>query len=190
LAKPFIERANSQQQTFTLKISENLPSLSTDLSELERILNELLNNACKYTPPGAEITLSARVAGEVETLETLEVDHWEGSGRSHKPLTYAPVRLPVSPKVASRHSSEMTADRLHISVSNSGVEIPDAEQHRIFDKFYRIPSSDPWKHGGTGLGLALVKGLVERLEGTIEVESLAGVTMFTVELPFQGSAAA
>jgi signal transduction histidine kinase len=189
LAKPFIERANSQQQTFNLKISENLPTLSTDLSELERILNELLNNACKYTPPGAEITLSARVAGDVKILETLEVDHWEGGGRSHVPLTYAPVQIPVSPRAAAaRHSSERGAiDRLHISVSNSGVEIPDAEQHRIFDKFYRIPSSDPWKHGGTGLGLALVKGLVERLEGTIEVESGAGVTTFTVELPFQGS---
>ena len=38
-----------------------------------------------------------------------------------------------------------------------GVTIPVDEQERIFDKFYRVPSADPWKQGGTGLGLALVK---------------------------------
>jgi signal transduction histidine kinase len=184
VAKPFIERANSQQQTFSLRIAEHLPTLTTDLSELERILNELLNNACKYTPPGAEITLSARITGDIEHPETVS-DRWESVSHGHTPLTYAPVQVS---RATSRHSSEMTAiDRLHISVSNSGVEIPDAEHHRIFDKFYRIPSSDPWKHGGTGLGLALVKGLVERLEGTIGIESADGVTTFTVELPFQGS---
>lgn len=186
LAKPFIERANSQQQTFRMEIADRLPMLTTDLSELERILNELLNNACKYTPPGAEITLSARIAGEIEHPEMTD-DRWKSSiSHGHTPLTYAPVQVPQ--RAVSRHASEMDeSDRLHISVSNSGVEIPDAEHHRIFDKFYRIPSSDPWKHGGTGLGLALVKGLVERLEGTIGVESAAGVTTFTVELPFQGS---
>ncbi|XHX78029.1 MAG: sensor histidine kinase [Stenomitos frigidus ULC029] len=56
---------------------------------------------------------------------------------------------------------------LERSVTNSGVEIPAIERDRVFDKFYRIPHNDPWKHGGTGLGLALVKKLVERLDGTI-----------------------
>jgi signal transduction histidine kinase len=191
VVKPFIERANSQQQTFHLEIADRLPSLTTDLSELERVLNELLNNACKYTPPGAEITLTTRVAGAV--LKKIENEHWEnGNGWSHAPVTYSSVQTPPSLRVtpASPVSEVGAGDRLQISISNSGVEIPDAEHHRIFDKFYRIPSSDPWKHGGTGLGLALVKGLVERLEGTIEVESGEGVTTFTVELPFTSTATA
>jgi signal transduction histidine kinase len=188
LAKPFIERANSQQQTFYLEIADNLPPLTTDLSELERILNELLNNACKYTPPGASITLATRAAGAVE--QEIEKEHkepwdepWE---KGRVPVIYSAVQTPSSVKAAaSRIVSDVGAiDRLQIRVSNSGVEIPDGEHHRIFDKFYRIPSSDPWKHGGTGLGLALVKGLVERLEGTIEVESGEDITTFTVELPF------
>jgi signal transduction histidine kinase len=193
VVKPFIERANSQQQAFYLKIADNLPPLTTDLAELERILNELLNNACKYTPPGAEITLAARVAGAVEPeleqehwqQEHREQEHWE-KNRSHVPVLYTSVQTPPAHRsTASRTVSHVGAiDRLQISISNSGVEIPDGEHHRIFDKFYRIPSSDPWKHGGTGLGLALVKGLVERLEGTIEVESGEGLTTFTVELPF------
>jgi len=67
------------------------------------------------------------------------------------------------------------------TISNS-AEIPLAQLPRIFDKFYRVPNADPWKEGGTGLGLALVQKLVEQLHGTIQVESSKGWTTFTVEL--------
>ncbi len=60
--------------------------------------------------------------------------------------------------------------------------IPAKELERIFQKFYRVPHADPWKQGGTGLGLALVKKLVERLGGTIGVESCKNWTTFTVTL--------
>lgn len=63
------------------------------------------------------------------------------------------------------------------------AHIPAVELPRIFDKFYRCPNADPWKQGGTGLGLALVQKLVERLQGTIEAESAEGWTRFTVQLP-------
>ncbi len=72
---------------------------------------------------------------------------------------------------------------IQLRVENYGVEIPPVELSRIFDKFYRIPSNDPWKQGGTGLGLALVKKLIVYLGGTISVASQANCTCFTVELP-------
>jgi signal transduction histidine kinase/pSer/pThr/pTyr-binding forkhead associated (FHA) protein len=68
-------------------------------------------------------------------------------------------------------------------VVGNQAEIPAQELPKIFDKFYRIPNADPWKQGGTGLGLALVKRLSEQLQGTIHVNSIQGVTTFTVELP-------
>lgn len=61
--------------------------------------------------------------------------------------------------------------------------ISAAELSKIFDKFYRCRNADPWKQGGTGLGLALVKKLVERLQGTIQAASVHGWTTFTVKLP-------
>jgi signal transduction histidine kinase len=67
-------------------------------------------------------------------------------------------------------------------VINTGVEIAPEELPRIFDKFYRIPNNDPWKHGGTGLGLSLVQKLVEQMGGSIEVESANQHTRFTVRL--------
>jgi signal transduction histidine kinase len=80
---------------------------------------------------------------------------------------------------------------LVIQISND-AEIPPKEVERIFDKFYRIPNTDPWQRGGTGLGLALVKKLVEQLGGKIGVDSQCGKTTFSVELPrgqnFVGSA--
>jgi signal transduction histidine kinase len=172
IVKPFIERARSQDQQFKLEMADELPILSTDLSELERVLNELLNNACKYTPPGEEICVTAR-------MNTALVQPEAQVASSQRRKTY-PVAYPViNTAVLS------PTDRLVLSVSNSGVEIPEEECDRIFDKFYRIPSNDPWKHGGTGLGLALVKGLVERLQGKIHVESAEGQTTFRVELPFK-----
>ena len=81
-----------------------------------------------------------------------------------------------------------TTTALQLLVSNSGVEIPESELSRIFDKFYRIPRSDPWKQGGTGLGLALVQKLVEHMEGSIQVKSGSGQTCFMVELPLHGLA--
>ncbi|WP_083583013.1 sensor histidine kinase [Phormidesmis priestleyi] len=139
--EPFLARAHNQQQGLEIEIAASLPTVKTDLSYLERTLAELLNNACKYTPVGEQISISASVDDQSES------------------------------------------EAVVVRVCNSGVEIPISEHDRIFDKFYRIPNSDPWKHGGTGLGLALVKKLVERLEGAIHVESCPGKTTFVVQLP-------
>lgn len=145
LIQPFIERANSQQQQLQLDIAE-MPTIVTDSSRLERILAELLNNACKYTPAGETIKISAQFIAS------------DAHGQSLKP-------------------------GVQITVCNSGVEISPEELTRIFDKFYRVPNNDPWKHGGTGLGLALVKKLLEPLNGSIQVTSSGGKTCFTVQLP-------
>jgi PAS domain S-box-containing protein len=72
---------------------------------------------------------------------------------------------------------------LQISISNSGAEIPPTELSRIFDPFYRIPNRDPWRYGGTGLGLALTQKLMKRLQGRIEVTSEQNWTTFKVQFP-------
>jgi signal transduction histidine kinase len=75
-----------------------------------------------------------------------------------------------------------TEDTVQVQVVNTGVDIPPSEHQRIFEKFYRIPQHDRWQYGGTGLGLALVKSLVERLGGQITVTSGDGQTCFTLTL--------
>ncbi|MBF2065042.1 MAG: response regulator [Calothrix sp. C42_A2020_038] len=92
---------------------------------------------------------------------------------------YTPSGETITLKVA------LTDTATQISVINSGVEIPPSEQTRIFDQFYRIPNHDPWQHGGTGLGLTLVKKMAEVLGASLELESTAGQTKFTLKLPNQ-----
>lgn len=74
--------------------------------------------------------------------------------------------------------------RVQVYVSDTGIGIPAAEQARIFDRFYQVDSGPKRKYGGMGLGLALLKEIVEAHEGTVTVESEVGVgSTFTVSLP-------
>ncbi|PSB35688.1 PAS domain S-box protein [Stenomitos frigidus] len=159
LAEPFLQRTQTQQQRLSIAVSSDVPPVTTDFSYLERILSELLQNACKYTPGGETITVLACTVASAES------------------------ELPRQPLVTD---DQVTGDRvalIKLSVINSGIEISATECDHIFDKFYRVPHHDPWKHGGTGLGLALVKKLVERLDGEVWVESGNGCTSFVLHFP-------
>ena len=130
---------NRCKQNLNLAIESNLPAIVCDPFSLERILVELLTNACKFSPVNQEIIVNAK----------------------------------------------LKSGNIQFQVINTGVEIASAELPRIFDKFYRIPSNDPWKQGGTGLGLALVQKLTKHLGGVIEVKSGSDCTCFSVELPLE-----
>ncbi|MBQ8387431.1 MAG: HAMP domain-containing histidine kinase [Clostridia bacterium] len=71
-------------------------------------------------------------------------------------------------------------DHFSISVGNTGSEIPEEERERIFNKFYQADRSHATE--GNGVGLAIVKRIVDLHGGEIEVDSADGVTTFTVEL--------
>ncbi len=74
--------------------------------------------------------------------------------------------------------------RVFISVSDTGSGIPSDDVPRIFERFYRVDSARSREVGGTGLGLSIVKHVVERMEGSIKVESRLGKgTTFTIVLP-------
>lgn len=75
---------------------------------------------------------------------------------------------------------------LWITVSDTGIGIGPEEQLKIFDKFYQVESSSTRSHGGAGIGLSLVKQLIELHGGTIEVASEVGKgSTFTIKLPLR-----
>jgi signal transduction histidine kinase/DNA-binding response OmpR family regulator len=155
--EPYEFRTKNHQQKFQFNLAPNLPTVNCDPLSLSRIITELLNNACKYTPAGGTIAIELRILQEETTQHKASISLFNQSFW------------------------------LQLIVTNTGVEISDAELPYIFDKFYRIPKNDPWKHGGTGLGLALVKKLVEQMGGKIIAKSGNNMTQFLVECPLSAS---
>jgi two-component system sensor histidine kinase VicK len=77
--------------------------------------------------------------------------------------------------------------RVRFSVADEGLGIPQNEQERVFEKFYRLDPRLARGVGGTGLGLYISRELVERMEGSISVESEPGKgSTFHVDLPVAG----
>ncbi len=71
-----------------------------------------------------------------------------------------------------------------LEVSDSGIGIPPEQLNKIFQRFYQVDGSSQRRFGGVGLGLALVKEIVESHEGTVEVTSTVGEgTTFRIALP-------
>ena len=71
-----------------------------------------------------------------------------------------------------------------LSVSDTGIGIPDADQSRVFERFYRVDKSHSKKIGGTGLGLSIVKHGAQYHNARVELQSTLGVgTTVTLLFP-------
>ena len=133
------------------------PKLRADPVRIRQVVLNLADNAMKFSPAGGEVRLRARV---------VEVAPSDGEGGIGMVLLSLPRRA------------------LEIAVSDTGIGIAPEEQQKIFDPFYQVDGSSTRQHGGAGLGLSIVKRLVDAHEGTVRVESAPdrGTTFF-VTLP-------
>ena len=79
-------------------------------------------------------------------------------------------------------------DRIGIEVSDNGMGVPEKDIEYLFERFFRVDNSGSRETGGSGIGLAIVKDIVDMHEGTISVVSeVNGGSSFTVLLPIAGS---
>jgi two-component system, OmpR family, phosphate regulon sensor histidine kinase PhoR len=80
--------------------------------------------------------------------------------------------------------ARVSADGVTFHVSDNGIGIPEEDQKRIFERFYRVDDARSREVGGTGLGLSITKHLIEAHGGTITVEStLNGGSCFMAFIP-------
>src|SRR5581483_4458469 len=99
-------------------------------------------------------------------------------------IRYAPPGSPVSIRASRR------GDAIVLSVANAGPGIPPEQLPRIFDRFYKgdaSRASGARAAGGSGLGLSIVKAIVERHGGRVDVRSRPGETVFELVLPESGA---
>lgn len=83
IIEPFEKRTHKQEQNLILDISPETPPITSDLLSLERIITELLNNACKYTPAGEKITIASRIKSE--TIEISVINSGVEIAANHLP---------------------------------------------------------------------------------------------------------
>ncbi len=74
--------------------------------------------------------------------------------------------------------------RVCIRVRDTGIGIPNKDTQRVFERFYRVDKARSRPAGGTGLGLPIVKEIVDRMGGSISIESQLGKgSTFIIDLP-------
>lgn len=125
----------------TISIPPGLPLVRADAHRLHQILFNLISNAVKYTPKGGRIWVEAHESNLADLPEY--------------------VRVGV---LSNKRYAQM-------NIRDTGVGIAHEDMIHIFDRFYRTENPLKIEAGGTGLGLSLVKPLVELLGGRIWVES-------------------
>lgn len=152
--------ADSKSIDFHVVVAEGLPpAIEIDEQRLRQILKNLLSNAFKFT----------KEKGRVELLITPAVQStaWKAGLLAETP------------------PNEIIA----LSVTDTGIGIPEDKQQLIFDAFKQADGSTSRKFGGTGLGLSICRELAVLLGGEIRVESQKGKgSTFTLFLPLQGNA--
>ncbi|TDY42406.1 PAS/PAC sensor signal transduction histidine kinase [Alicyclobacillus sacchari] len=125
VAQRFALQASRQQLTYRVHATEPSLAVYGDADMVNRVLDNLISNALKYTAPGGEIEVRVKVAGEFVTF----------------------------------------------AVSDNGIGIPAEDLPHVFERFYRVEKGRSRRRGGTGLGLALAREMVERMGGEIRIVS-------------------
>jgi two-component system phosphate regulon sensor histidine kinase PhoR len=183
--KPFAEKIYAESRRMTRLIEDII-----DLTKLDNGGTEMKWENCDFyrIAENAVDTLEAAISAREISVSV--------SGES-APLTAVPQLLysiaynlcDNAVKYNRRGGSisvSVSQDERHtvLTVKDTGIGIPEEEQERIFERFYRVDKSRSKEAGGTGLGLSIVKHAVLIHNGTIELNSVPGEgSEFIVTIP-------
>jgi signal transduction histidine kinase len=185
--KELIERAERRLISLLSLIRDLLAlgALKGELPEAKKtevILNGVVNRAVDAVQPEVEEKKIALRVDVPETLITFKANEEDLERLLGNLLENAVKYTPPAGKVHLALGSNEKG--IHLTVSDTGIGIPPEALPRIFEEFYRAKNAKEMGKEGTGLGLSLVKHIVDRYRGKIEVESRINEgTTFAVTLP-------
>ena len=131
--------ANEKNINLLLEVTENLPRVFADIGMMEKVFQNLIDNAVKFTPSGGEIKIILK-------------------------KKYAQSLLAI--------------------ISDTGIGISEEEISNIFDRYYQAKKNPTGKNSGAGIGLSIVKRILDLHEFDIKVKSeLAKGTSFFISIP-------
>jgi two-component system OmpR family sensor kinase len=181
---------------------KHLEKLRSEASRMSVLLDDLLLlarlDSAESEPPlrPEEMDLSVVAEAAADAFRAARPSHELSLDADTVTMTADPTRLrQVLDNLltnAAVHTPAGTAVSLKVTASNgfavvqvgdTGPGIPEADQARIFDRFYRVDNSRTRQRGGSGLGLAVVQSLIQAHGGTITLTSHPGSTTFTIRLP-------
>jgi signal transduction histidine kinase len=160
------QAALARRLELRLELAERLPPTVADAQRFQQILWNLLSNSIKFTPKGGRVVVRTRLAGRRgagdATVGGDDGDADDCDGRA----AHAPRRW------------------IEVEVEDTGEGIPADFMPHIWERFRQADATATRRHGGLGIGLSLVKELVEAHGGHIEAESEERHgSRFTVRLP-------
>lgn len=160
----------------TLADIENIPSSRLTLCDIIE-LSERCIGMVHEVFPDANISIqknheSVALVADADLLELAVMNLIENAAKYSSRPAFITVTL------------EDKEDRVIIQVSDKGIGIPETDQEHIFERFYTVDKAHSQKMGGSGLGLSIVKTIIEKHYGTISLQSTIGQgTTFTIEIP-------
>lgn len=125
----YAHQAQARGVSLHAVLDDNVPLVQADSQKIAWALNQLVDNAVKFTPSNGRVTVNIRREGE---------------------------------------------NLIIVSVTDTGIGIPVNRLNDIFEPFHQLDSSSTRRYGGTGLGLSLVRQIVESHGSMLEVQSMEG----------------
>jgi len=164
-------RASHRQRRDNVSII-GLDKLVRECIDLLRLRYNLNDNALRYDESLDE--LGARVAGDRDELRAAVSNLLENA------VKYSDKEVHISVEVAT-----LDAKRVAVRIADRGVGIPRTQLKRIFKRFYRVQGGFMKRFKGTGLGLYIVRSVVEKHGGRVfaESEGVGHGSTFTIHLP-------
>lgn len=163
------------------RLQSDNPLSSPELVDIDDVLTDAVDR-CRVDAERHDVSLTiagaqgCEVVGNARQLSTAVGNLVENA------VVYSDPDARVV--VAAHRQARSDDDYVEITVSDNGIGIPEREQARIFERFYRVDYARSRANGGTGLGLAIVKHIAASHNGEVSVWSQPGQgSTFTISLP-------